>query len=141
MNEKEIFEGITILYTEKLVQITTDTYLIQYLNKKGKKDASTLATHILNKYKELMKTPLKISKDSLAVEILIHVYFEQLADILQSSSPLVPKELKQKLNPLLSKIKSHTEIIDCGEKSVDSNRHIFDSLAPFVGIITFFLEK
>lgn len=141
MNTTETFHGITIIYTDKLVQIVTDQNLKNYLNQKGKKDARNLAKHILEQYRSLTKKDLAISEDSLTVEILIHVYLDQLSNTLQKPNPLIPKELKSKLLPLLKNIESHTEIIDCGEKSVDSNRHIFDSLSRFKSIITLLLEK
>ena len=141
MNELEIFESITIIYTEKLVQIKTDQNLIRYLDKKGKKDARILAKHILNHYKQLSGQPLQITEDSLTVEILLHVYLDKLSKLLQKPNPIIPKELHKKLLSLSKSIESHTEIIDCRERSVDSNRHIFDSCAPFVDIITLLLEK
>lgn len=141
MHDIELFESVTIIYSDKLVQIKTDQNLIAYLDKKGKKDARILAKHILKHYKELSGQPLQITEDSLTVEILIHVYLDKISKLLQKPNALIPKEISNKLLFLSKSIESHTEIIDCGEKSVDSNRHIFDSCAPFADILTLLLEK
>ena len=141
MNITEKFHDVTIVYTDRLVQITTDQALINYLNQKGKNDARNLAKHILTRYQELAGQPLQITEDSLTVEILIHVYLDKLSVLLQKPTPILRSDLRNKLLSLSQTLKSHSEIIDCGERSVDNNRHIFDSLSPFAPIITLLLEK
>lgn len=70
---------------------------------------------------------LNISDKSLTIEIIGHVYIGNFADILKEI-PHIPK-----IAPIVIKkaykITDHTDIIDCGEKEVDSNRWVWDKLA------------
>lgn len=70
---------------------------------------------------------LNISDKSLTIEIIGHVYIGNFADILKEI-PRIPK-----IAPIVIKkaykITDHTDIIDCGEKEVDSNRWVWDKLA------------
>lgn len=72
-------------------------------------------------YLKEMGRPLNISIDSVAIEILGHVYADKFADL---ASRFKIKALQSKL----ADIKSRTDIIDCGERDIDSDRHIWDDL-------------
>ena len=59
-------DKITINYFDKLVQITCDEALKNYLEEPGN-GAVELSAHILKEHKKRQKSELKISKDSLAI--------------------------------------------------------------------------
>ena len=139
MSENRTFHGISILIDEHWVRVKTNQALFEYLEQQGKKDASLLASYLKAEYESLYATPLDISSDSLAIEILIHAYIDKLVNLLQASQ--LPEVLHNALEPLLSRIEASTAVIDCGEKSVDNNRFVFDGLEPFAPLIISLLDK
>ena len=76
-------DKITINYFDKLVQITCDEALKNCLEEPGN-GALELSAHILNEYKKRQKSELKISKDSLAIEILAHTYADIFSETVAS---------------------------------------------------------
>ena len=149
-SEKNLSHEISIHYQPQLVQIVCDQNLKDYLREKGNivcdqnlKDylrekgngSLQLADYILKEYQHCQHTPLKISRDSLAIEILAHTYVDSFSQAVSAAQPLLPLSLRQALKQLIHSIRSHTEIIDCGETEVDSNRWIWDKLAPYKSII------
>lgn len=63
------------------------------------------------------------------------MYADKFAgSMLDMKKGLAPTEL-QAMEAKMEEIKAHTGIIDCGEKSVDSNRVVWDNLEPLHGII------
>ena len=72
-SEKNLFHEISIHYQPQLVQIVCDQNLKDYLREKGN-GSLQLADYILKEYQNCQHTPLKISRDSLAIEILAHTY-------------------------------------------------------------------
>ena len=81
-NEKSTDE-IIISYSKGLVQITCNDALKNYLEEPGN-GALELSIRIQEEYKRHQQSELKISKDSLAIEILAHTY----ADTFQKQYPL-----------------------------------------------------
>ena len=71
MEEKK-YQGITVKFEPQWVRVVTDDALTGYLEQKSRRDAERLAEWILKQYQMLLGYPLKIDRDSLAVEILIH---------------------------------------------------------------------
>lgn len=137
---KKDFNGVSIKYNKKLVQIKTDKCLLGYLEKKGN-GSLDLADYILKTYQSVWGCVLDISRESLSIEILIHAYLDVFSDKIETISKAVsPKELED-LIAYMEKIKGHTNVIDSGEKSVDSNRFIFDALVPFKDLIYFMLGR
>ena len=133
-SEKNLSHEISIHYQPQLVQIVCDQNLKDYLREKGN-GSLQLADYILKEYQNCQHTPLKISRDSLAIEILAHTYVDSFSQAVSDAEPLLPLSLRQALKQLIHSIRSHTEIIDCGETEVDSNRWIWDKLAPYKSII------
>lgn len=136
----EEFHHISISSTEKMVHIQTDTHLMDFLAL-PKNGSLQLADYILEHYKTLYKEPLEINRYSLAIEILAHAYIDQFSKVLISLSENIKLPVIKNALTLLHNIQSKTEIIDCGELSIDSNRHIWDSLVPYHTAIFALLGK
>ena len=131
--EKE-YRGISVKYEKSWVRIVCDQILKDYLGEEGN-GSLALADYALGRYKEKFGCELNIKRHSLAVEILAHVYADKFAgSMLDMKKGLAPTEL-QAMEAKREEIKAHTGIIDCGEKSVDSNRVVWDNLEPLHGII------
>lgn len=133
-NNDKSLDKITINYFNKLVQITCGEALKNYLDEPGN-GAVELSAHILKEYKKRQKSELKISKDSLAIEILAHTYADTFSEIVSSAEFHLPAALSEAVLGLMKKVHAHTEIIDCGESDVDNNRWIWDGLTVFKKII------
>ena len=127
-------ENITITYCDRLVQITCDDALKNYLEAPGN-GALQLSAHILAEYKKRRESELNISQDSLAIEILAHVYSDSFAEAVSAAGSRLPSVLSHTVHKLMKQVTAHTEIIDCGESSIDNNRRIWDALTPFKNII------
>lgn len=127
-------EHITITYCDRLVQITCDDALKNYLEAPGN-GALQLSAHILAEYKKRRESKLNISQDSLAIEILAHVYSDSFAEAVSAAGSRLPSVLSHTVHKLMKQVTVHTEIIDCGESSIDNNRRIWDALTPFKNII------
>src|SRR5699024_10004812 len=119
---------------DRLVQITCDDALKNYLEAPGN-GALQLSAHILAEYKKRRESELNISQDSLAIEILAHVYSDSFAEAVSAAGSRLPSVLSHTVHKLMKQVTVHTEIIDCGESSIDNNRRIWDALTPFKNII------
>ena len=133
-NNDKSLDKITINYFNKLVQITCGEALKNYLEEPGN-GAVELSAHILKEYKKRQKSELKISKDSLAIEILAHTYADTFSETVSSAESHLPAALSEAVLGLMKKVHAHTEIIDCGESDVDNNRWIWNGLTVFKKII------
>ena len=133
-NNDKSLDKITINYFNKLVQITCGEALKNYLQEPGN-GAVELSAHILKEYKKRQKSELKISKDSLAIEILAHTYADTFSETVSSAELHLPAALSEAVLGMMKKVHAHTEIIDCGESDADNNRWIWDGLTVFKKII------
>ena len=133
-NNDKSLDKITINYFNKLVQITCGEALKNYLDEPGN-GAVELSARILKEYKKRQKSELKISKDSLAIEILAHTYADTFSETVSSAELHLPAALSEAVLGLMKKVHAHTEIIDCGESDADNNRWIWDGLTVFKKII------
>ena len=132
-NEKSTDE-IIISYSKGLVQITCNDALKNYLEEPGN-GALELSIRIQEEYKRHQQSELKISKDSLAIEILAHTYADTFSEAVSSIGNRLPSALSKAVLKLMEQIHAHTEIIDCGESDVDNNRWVWDRLTVFKKII------
>ncbi len=123
------FHGISIQYNNRIVRIRTDRQLLDFLDLKGN-GSLELADHIHRFYRDKWDKELEISRESLAVEILIHVYCDLVFDRIDRIVDKIGKPGRL-LKDKMAFLKRATEVIDCGERAVDSNRIVFDQLAPF----------
>ncbi|PFQ47392.1 hypothetical protein COK05_09750 [Bacillus cereus] len=118
-------EDIRVLIREKSLHIENTESLRRVLKKKHA--PFKLAQYLKQQHTNQFHTVLNISDKSLTIEIIGHVYIGNFADILKEI-PRIPK-----ITPVIvkkaHKITDHTDIIDCGEKEVDSNRWVWDKLA------------
>lgn len=138
--KETVFEHITVQYEDKIVRITCDDALTDYLELPGN-GSVPLAEHIRATYEGYFHKPLLISLHSLSVEILGHVYADKFGSCLSSLSKHLSAEQTNLLQTLAKKLLERTCVIDCGEKSVDNNRFIWDFLEPFHGLIYLLLGK
>lgn len=127
-------EKITITYSPGIVRITCDSALKNYLEEPGN-GALSLSSFILEEYKKRQHSELKISKDSLAIEILAHTFVDSFSEAVSVIGNLLPPALAKAVLKLMEQVHVHTETIDCGESGVDNNRWIWDGLAVFKKII------
>ena len=132
-NEKSTDE-IIISYSKGLVQITCNDALKNYLEEPGN-GALRLSIYILEEYKNRRRSELKISKDSLAIEILAHTYVDTFSEAVSSIGDRLPPALSKAVLTLMEQIHTHTEIIDCGESDIDNNRWIWNGLTVFKKVI------
>lgn len=138
--EHEKLQQLCITYRNKSIHIFHDEVMEEFLEN-VENGVLALAEFVLQEYQRRMDKPLDITKDSLAIEIIIHVYADNIAENLQ----MLPEEHGGKIRSILGalgdKARTHTQTIDCGEQSVDSNRLIWDGLVPFKHIIYGFAKK
>lgn len=97
------------------------------------------AEYTLKKYQEVHQKELDIQKDSIAIEILAHVYSDHLGSLMIGLESKIPNKEKNPLLHLgesyLKELRKHTEVIDIGERSIDSNRKIWDGLLLYKQLI------
>lgn len=129
-----VFHGVGVRYEGKNVRVRTDEALMRYLAEPGR-GALALAEHIAARYRERMGCALEISERSLAVEILAHAYCDALLLRAAKLAQKLPEALGARLGKTAERLQQHTDIIDIGERSVDTNRWLFDDLAPFYSVI------
>ena len=131
---------IQVTYKDKVVHIYRNDELDNFLEN-TENGALVLAQFILEEYQNRMGKPLDISVDSLAIEIIVHVYADRIAENMQE----LPEEhggmLSNVLGKMGTKARVHTQTIDCGERSEDSNRIVWDSLEPFKHLIYGMIQK
>lgn len=100
------FHQSSIQYTDHLIQIRTDKNLLNFLAQKGKGSVE-LSKHIRECYQGIFKKELQITEDSLAVEILIHVYLDLFLEGIEKAGKLLPADLKKQLLSVAENLKSH----------------------------------
>lgn len=124
-------QGISYRFSDKTVHVQNDEVLKNWLAEPGEQSL-VLAAELKDAYHQTFGQALGITTDSLAVELLGHVFVDEVADKAGQFSQQLGAGLMQSF---FEKLTAHTEIIDCGEKSVDSNRLVWDALTPFKGVI------
>ena len=88
-------------------------------------NTTTMVKSIQDKYKDSFGKFLVVSDDSMAVEIWGHLYMEKF---LKRVDNLIPFDF---LKTLSEKLLERTSTVDIGEKDSDSNRFIWDMIAPY----------
>lgn len=121
--------SIEVLFDEHAVHITNNKELQQLIAADPEGNTRALAELILQQFEVCNKRSFALHPDSLIVEIWGHVYCEYLAQILDNLVKL------QLVKALAGKVIAFCEVIDCGEPGHDSNRVLWDMLAPFTAII------
>ncbi|MFD2287471.1 hypothetical protein GJU39_07860 [Pedobacter petrophilus] len=119
----------------KLVRVYSDTALWTFLKTDAGKRFELLAETIKYDYATTFGNELKITNDSLIVEILVHVYCDYLG--LRFNRIVKIKFIQNIVNKLLER----AEVVDCGERGVDGNRWVWDFLARYKMIFFRILPK
>ncbi|MGV8146037.1 MAG: hypothetical protein ACLKAK_02970 [Alkaliphilus sp.] len=125
---------IQVSYEDRIIRIKNDSTLKTMLQKTSR-GSQRLASTTKNLYRHFMLKELNISNDSLAIEILGHVYPGHIIDAIRS----LPLPTNVKL--ALESLSIRTSIIDCGEKydknrnELDGNRWVWDSLDVFLDVL------
>lgn len=123
--------GISYHFSDQVVHILNDEILKKHLDQEGNQ-SKELSLEIKNAYQQNFGKELRISSDSLAIEILGHVFVDEFSEKVGAISEKIGMD---SLADFFDKIEGHTEIIDCGEKPVDSNRGVWDRLVPVKSLV------
>ena len=139
MQMEKVYElnncSLLVAFTKKLVIIKEPKALKRYLSKDIDTRSIILANVIKQDYLTLMGTELDITVDSMVIEIWGHVYASHLAKAIKNLIQL------QLIENFADFIIDRSEMIDCGESEIDSNRRFWDILSNFKGIVLSFLPK
>ena len=128
------FHDISVCYTEQLVQIKTDEKLLAFL-KKPRRDATALSEYMKKTHEEIFGKELKISVESMAIELLIHLYVDEFVQGIEYFGKFLPLYLKAALETYMQKMERRTEVIDSGEAEIDPDRKFFDRLVPYRDVL------
>lgn len=128
MENQKLPEGVELFYTDRAVHLTTNEALMTYLRQKGN-GSLPLSRTILDGYAEERGMQLQITERSMATELLIHVYLDGLFDRWGRAGNAHGRQ-NGRLYKMAKRLKNATAVIDMGERSVDTNRWVFDLLAP-----------
>jgi len=116
--------SIQVIFEEGIVRITNNLQLWFFYDQHIIERTARLVALIKQDYSEFFGRPLAISNHSLGLEIWGHLYYEvfilSICKLLRlnGNSPRVKILLKS------------SQIIDCGEQHKDSNRRLWNFLAP-----------
>jgi hypothetical protein len=127
LEEHKIKVGLEL----QLIRVYSNAELWKYLDGKANTRFELMVNTIKTDYAQQFGKALAISNDSLIVEILVHVYCDYLG---LSFNRIVKIKWIQNL---VKKLLKRAEVVDCGEKGVDSNRWVWDLLA---GSKSFFIR-
>lgn len=126
-------EGVELRCTPRAVHLTTNEALMTFLRKKGN-GSLPLSREILALYAAQCGVPLQISERSMATELLIHAYLD---GVFAAWARFAARHLRPdgRFARLAGRLKHSTAVIDMGEKSVDTNRWLFDALSHGYGLL------
>lgn len=113
----------------QLIRVYSNAELWAYLDGKANARFELMVNTIKADYEQHFGKTLAISNASLIVEILVHVYCDYLG---LSFNRMV--QIKW-IQALVKKLLKRAEVVDCGEKGVDSNRWVWDLLANCKSIL------
>ncbi|RBQ03289.1 hypothetical protein [Pedobacter miscanthi] len=126
---------ISVALEPKLIRVYSNAALWKYLDGMANSRFELIVNTIKADYEKEFDKPLDISTNSLIVEILVHVYCDYLG---LSFNRIVRVKWIQNL---VEKLLKRAEVVDCGEKSVDSNRWVWDLLAGSKSLFIRMLPK
>ena len=133
MDASQLPEGVTLYYTDKAVHLTTNDALMTFLRQKGN-GSLPLSRAILAGYEAECGAALQITERSMATELLIHAYLDGIFERWVRAGEAHGHQ-DGKFYKTAKRLKNATAVIDMGERSVDTNRWVFDLLAPGYGIL------
>ena len=126
-NWSRLPDGITACFEDRVVRVQADQALRAVL-KRGRSSTHALAQTLIDTYQQQIGKSLQISRTSLVAEIRIHAFLDRWFLLFERIFAWIPP-----LRRLFHALHVHTYQIDCGERSADNNRFIFDLLAPLFG--------
>lgn len=132
--QTENYKGMTINYEDKMVHLVDDQALRDFLAQ-PENGTEELAKHIKEQYKAYFQKELNIAEESLAIEIIGHIYSSKIGGLVEKAKAMIPKEITGQADEMIQNIQGEQAQIDMGEADVDSNRKIWDALVPAKGII------
>lgn len=137
MNKVYELDGnkIKVSIEEGLIRLKSDKALWLYLDGATIEKTMKLVQIIKTDYKTEFGPKLKISDNSLTVEIWAHVYSHYFGLLIKRNNRI--KCLKK----LLVKVIKRAEVIDCGERHLDTNRWFWDLFSGMKKPISWFLPK
>lgn len=121
---------IQVVFEEGIIRITNDLQLWIFYDQHIIERTVWLVNIIKQDYNEFFGKPLAISNRSLGLEIWGHLYYEVF--ILRFSKLFRLNIHSQRMKNLLKP----AQIIDCGERDKDSNRRLWNLLAPLFSFIS-----
>lgn len=121
---------IRVSFSPKIVHITNDKDMECLLSEDLEGGTQEMVKLIKGDYFKEYQEALRISEDSMMIEIWGHVYFEYFTVL---ATRIFSSELTDKI---AGWVIQRCETIDSGEGEVDMDRKFWDSLAPFKEIIT-----
>ena len=122
-------KNISVLLHKNSIGIVNDEQLTALVSKMPGSTTDDLVLVIKKEYHKLFNKDFGVTDDSMAIEILGHVFAEKFALAVKAISPV------KLVDAFAEKICSHCEIINIGEKDHDHNRIVWDLLAPFKAAI------
>ena len=111
-------DNINIWVTPKVVHIKNDDFLKKFIFLNQYYNSKQVTYNSKQIYLATYKQNILVSDTSMSVEILGHIYPDEFSKYLPSN--------------IADGIRKHTDVIDSGEKSVDNNRWVWDSIAAVI---------
>ena len=122
MDASQLPGGVTLYYTDKAVHLTTNDALMTFLRQKGNGSL------------------LQITERSMATELLIHAYLDGVFAAWVRAGETRGRQ-DGKFYRTARRLKNATAVIDMGERSVDTNRWVFDLLSHGYGALCLLLGR
>lgn len=126
---------LLVVFSDQLIQIKKPHHLKQFLSSDIKNRSEVLVNYIKQDYFLIFGKELNVTNNSIIIEIWAHVFASYFARAMKKM--LRFKLVENAANLILKR----SDIIDCGESNLDSNRKSWDVLANFKGLILYFLPK
>ena len=139
MDASQLPEGVTLYYTDKAVHLTTNDALMTFLRQKGN-GSLPLSRMILDGYAAEHGAQLHITERSMATELLIHAYLDGIFDRWMRAGEAHGHQ-DRRFYRTARRLKNATAVIDMGERSVDTNRWVFDLLSHGYGALCLLLGR
>lgn len=123
---KTEYQSVQFSIEPMVVRVKNNEELKKYLRFRLK-NAIRLSRVIRKRYEKNMQQPLNITTPSLAIEILGHFMIQEVCLALKKITDKVP--WNGPVSRFCDWLLIHMDVIDCGEKSCDNNRFLWDLLA------------
>lgn len=121
-------DKILMSFENKVVRVRINKSFYYYV-KSHDHPFSSLSVSIHRKYKEIQGKRLLITYRSLAYEIALHYYAYLFFILLKRLLIKISASILRPMINLCEYMIVHCKTIDCGERSVDNNRFVFDYLS------------